>query len=547
VTCGLMILTFHSSRFTTYYKDSLHGCLKSLHQFVHRVFSLSSGISCNWFVMQPFHSWYSRFAERIDASLNRGLEPGRELRLRIRWPLYLLPIMLFNQLVTPHRVWLVTSIMLLALYVLGYFWARSLTRSVGLSRNRLGTILVAGDSFTEEFVLTNGGYFPLVWTEFVDGSDLPGYNPSRVVGAGAGSTVRWKTSVECERRGLYRLGPHQLNFGDPFGLFAVTVDFSETDALLIYPRVVQLPRLALPRGNANGSDRRRRSMQGVQPAASVRDYQIGDSLRYVHWPTSAHRGDLTVKEMELEPSGDVWIVLDLNRAGHSGVGAEGTLEYSIVVAASLAAALLDSGEQRAVGLLAASGSAQTDGGSGDNDSADHVVLLSPQRGRAQLWQVLSTLAPVEPSDVSLAQLLRQSAPALGRRRSLVVITPQLDAGMPDEADGMLNDWTAELLHLQALGLHSSALLIVPHAERQADHVEARVGIDADVVGIGDVEDLHAVHTELHALLNRLDVPAEMLSVDVTLPPLLTYRRKRTVAVSTPTGGVVMREIEEEVG
>ena len=32
-----------------------------------------------------------------------------------------------------------------------------------------------------------------------------------------------------------------------------------------------------------------------------------------------------------------------------------------------------------------------------------------------------------------------------------------------------------------------------------------------------------------------------------LPPLLTYRRKRTVTVSTPTGGVIVREIEEEVG
>ncbi len=314
--------------------------------------------------MQPFRSWYNRFTAGLDSLLNRGLAPGRTLYLRLRWPLYLLPILLISQLLTPHPVFLILSITLLMFYVLGYFWTHSLAASVDVTRTRVGTILVAGDSLTEEFEIANRSRFPLVWVEFVDTSDLPGYNPSRVVGAGALSQVRWKTSVECERRGLYRLGPHRLHFADLFGLFAATVDFAESDMLLIYPRVVQLPAIAMPRGNAAGADRRRRSMQGVQPAASVRDYQIGDSLRYIHWPTSAHRGDLTVKEMELEPSGDVWIVLDLDRTGHSGEGAESTLEYAVVVAASLAAALLDSGEQRAVGLLAASGSSSSGTGSG---------------------------------------------------------------------------------------------------------------------------------------------------------------------------------------
>jgi uncharacterized protein (DUF58 family) len=548
--------------------------------------------------MQPFRSWYVRFSARLDSLLNRRLAPGRKVRLRLRWPLYLLPIFLFSQIVTPHPVWLILSITLIGFYTLGYLWTRALATEVTLSRSRVGTILVAGDSFSEEFTLANASRYPLVWAEFVDASDLPGYDPSRIVASGAVSSLRWKTDVECERRGLYRIGPHRLNFGDLFGLFSATVDFPDTDMLLIYPRVVQLPRIAMPRGNAAGSDRRRRSMQGIQPAASVRDYQVGDSLRHIHWPTSAHRGDLAVKEMELEPSGDVWIVLDLNRRAHSGQGAESTLEYAIIVAASLAAALLDTGEQRAVGLLAASGPASTDrvstignkepteiesdGGSDGQDSQDsRVVLLTPQRGRAQLWRVLSALAPVELSDVPIARLLRQSASVLGRRRSLVVVTPDLSGkvgfggglavhtngkssngsiddepgsqfGAPEEnepveLDGVDEgeDWAAELLHLQALGLHSSALLITAHVDGAGDHLEASQAASpaADGPSQSNVQD----HAELRALLNRLDVPAELLAVDTTLPPLLTYRRTRKDIVSTPTGGVVVREIEEEVG
>ncbi len=359
----------------------------------------------------------------------------------------------------------------------------------------------------------------------------------------------------------------------------------------------------MPRGNAAGSDRRRRSMHGVQPAASVRDYQIGDSLRYIHWPKSAHRGDLAVKEMELEPSGDVWIVLDLNRQAHSGQGAESTLEYAIVVAASLAAALLDSSEQRVVGLLAASGmaSSETLSGAGANQFGDLasdgassgssyggsnredslVVLLTPQRGRAQLWRILSALAPVELSSVPLAQLLRQSASALGRRRSMVVVTPDLSgevgpSKVPDgqaaggQTTGPINDrvngefsdeieeqagaidevgedadWAAELLHLQALGLHSSALLITPHVDSPDDILDGSQKPASMPEGRSQrsVEE----HAALRALLNRLDVPAELLAVDSTLPPLLTYRRTRQDIVSTPTGGVIVREIEEDVG
>ena len=125
---------------------------------------------------------------------------------------------------------------------------------------------------------------------------------------------------------------------------------------------------------------------------------------------------------------------------HSGVGAESTLETAIVTAASLTAALLEGGEQRAVGLLAVSGRTDDRAGNGSNRSGqtnvqrtipgalnqnslgEDALLVPPLPGRAQLWRVLSALAPVEPSDVSLAQVLHQSGPALGRRRSLVVIT-----------------------------------------------------------------------------------------------------------------------------
>jgi uncharacterized protein (DUF58 family) len=266
---------------------------------------------------------------------------------------------------------------------------------------------------------------------------------------------------------------------------------------------------------------------GELPGASVREYRQGDSLRHIHWRSSAHRGDLTVRELELEPAGDVWLVLDLHDAVHSGQGDASTFEYAIMVAASAAAALLDGAEQRAVGLLAVSGGAAgPENGTGDGalddsaggDQAD-VVRIPPQPGRAQLWRIMAALAPVRPTRVSLARLLHQNSDTLGRRRSLIIITPQPPT---DTTAEQAPSWLPGLLQIQAAGLRASTLLVSQDADRAL----------ADVA---------------RTTLAQLDVPTQVLSVSAQLPPLVTYRRKRTVYRSTPTGGVVVQEIEEEVG
>ncbi len=431
---------------------------------------------------------------------SRKLPAATTIELQIGWPLLLLPFLLFGQLVTPHPVWIVLLVTIAALYAIGYAWVREQVQGVRFTRRRAGAILVAGDQLHEEFAVVNAGGLPLLWAAFVDASDLPGYAPGIVVACGANQDYRWRTTVECARRGLFRLGPHRLELGDPFGLFRATQHTADFETVLIYPRVVQLPEVALPRGGADAHARRRRSMMGTRPAASVRDYAAGDSMRLVHWPTTAHRGRLTVKELEQEPSGDVWIVLDLDAAVQQGQGAEGTLEYGVMLAASMAAAMVSGADRRAVGLLAASG--------------DAVVSLAPQPGQAQLWAIMAALAPARPSATPLHDLLRRSLPLLGRRHTLVVITPATGDSAPL--------WIAELVRAGGQGLFSSVLAVA--APTHAEAAEAAL-----------------------TLLAQLDIPHQLLRTDVRLRAALTYRRTRKVIRTTPTGGAFTVEVEEEVG
>lgn len=461
-------------------------------------------------------SWWSGgWRGVVRRVLNRGLPERSEVRVRIGWPLLLLPVVLLNQLFAPHPVWVVLAVTLTGLYALGYFWVRGLAPAVTVQRHRLSSILVAGDLLQEEFELHNDGPIPVLWAEFVDDSDLPGYAAGRVVACGPRAFYRWRMEVECGRRGVFRLGPHALHMQDPFGLFAVRIDFPHSDMVLIYPRVVRLPRLALPHGNTQGTDRRRRPLHGVQPAATVTEYHPGDSLRHIHWRSSAHRGRLMVTELETEPSGDVWIVLDLYQGVHTGEGASSTLEYGVILAASLAAELLAVSDRRAVGLLAAGGA---------SDAAEvTTTLLVPQAGQAQLWRIMAALARIQAGDVRLAELLAGSRTSLGRRGSVVVITAQFGV------DGHGN-WPAELLHLKGIGLESSVVLIAPSADAGGapEAIQARIGAT-------------------QVVLARADIPATVVEAGSPLQSALRFRRTRTVTRSTPTGGVVTYEVEEEVG
>ena len=44
----------------------------------------------------------------------------------------------------------------------------------------------------------------------------------------------------------------------------------------------------------------------------MREYRPGDAFNRIHWPTTARTNRLMVREFELDPTVDVWIVLDLH-------------------------------------------------------------------------------------------------------------------------------------------------------------------------------------------------------------------------------------------
>jgi uncharacterized protein (DUF58 family) len=152
----------------------------------------------------------------------------------------------------------------------------------------------------------------------------------------------------------------------------------------------------------------------------------GDPYKRIHWRSTAHRStaereQLDVKEFDPEPLADVWLVLDLAAKVQVGRGLNSTEESAVTVAASLAQQLLRG--QRRVGLAARGAQA---------------VVIEPQRGEAQLWNLLGALAEARASGaLPLDQVLARIEPSIHRGMSCAIITPSTDIRWPDALPPLL--------------------------------------------------------------------------------------------------------------
>lgn len=245
-------------------------------------------------------------------------------------------------------------------------------------------------------------------------------------------------------RGRYALEAAVAVVEDPFGLDRVELPLPRQEALVVYPRLVELDRLFTETGS-HAREGRRLLLQ--RPSGfdlhSVRDYVEGDSLRKVHWPTTARRGHLMVKELEDSPRDELAVVLDASRDAVVGesfdvqVRAVGSILQAYARRGRRAALVVGSartevqrvhGEgdwRRALELLAAAEADGVDGG---------VQLLVGDRNPAtRALELVVVTARLEPALVE--RLMQRSA---ARRSTAVVwIDSASFAGRPRQEPALL--------------------------------------------------------------------------------------------------------------
>jgi uncharacterized protein (DUF58 family) len=237
-------------------------------------------------------------------------------------------------------------------------------------------------------------------------------------------------------RGRYTFEAAEVVIEDPFGLQRITVPLGESAVLVVYPRLAELDRLFSETGARSHEGRR---MLLRRPSGfdfhGVREYEEGESLRRVHWRSTARRGQLMVKELEDAPRDETAVVLDADAAAVAGVPPDSSFDVQVRAAGSVLRAHARRG-RRAVLVVGS-------------------VLRESQRVASSDgdWRrALDLLAGLEPSaGGSVAPLLVEDASPAGRSLDVTVVTSRLESRLVER-----------LVHL-ALGRRRVAVVYVDAA------------------------------------------------------------------------------------
>jgi uncharacterized protein (DUF58 family) len=205
--------------------------------------------------------------------------------------------------------------------------------------------------------------------------------------------VNFQCHLNALRRGVHRLGKAELKVGDLFGFYSRAADTASAIEVIVYPRLVSLNPVRLPRRELFGIPGAKSPIEDPVYVYGTRQYQSGRPARYIHWKASARLPQLQEKICEPAVQEKVLLIVAVDHFIENQAHAD--FEKTLEVAASAAVYFDRAGF--AVGLV-------TNGVLNGGGSA----VLPIGRGTRQVPKILETLARLQMTpSADLGDILRR--------------------------------------------------------------------------------------------------------------------------------------------
>ena len=158
----------------------------------------------------------------------------------------------------------------------------------------------------------------------------------------------------------------------------------------------------------------------------IREYRPGDSMRHVHWASTARVGAMMVREFEQEQTRRLAIVVDASRDAEPGPDGFTPLDRACSAAASVALAAVAHGHGARVVTR------------GNEDGVVEVLAGADER---ELLEHLAVLAPAD-QPTSFVEVLGAAAGSLRGVETTVLVFPTWDAHDPSSLSAAVGSLTA---------------------------------------------------------------------------------------------------------
>jgi uncharacterized protein (DUF58 family) len=344
---------------------------------------------------------------------------------------------LFIGLLTHQGPIILIAASLALVEILTITWERYGLSRVSYQRKLSASRLFCGEEVQLEVEISNRKPLPLPWIEIEDeipehislltGKASPSSSPGRMEITHL-FPLMWYEKVtrryrfSCPRRGFYSLGPARIITGDLLGLAASETKYLKSDELIIFPKIVPLEDLGIPSAHLSGEVlTRKRVFEDPILTIGTREYQSGDSLKRIHWKSSARTGQLQTRIFEPSTTMDMGIFLDVRTTKPPMFGTIPQLtELGIIAAASMCYHSILKGFR--VGLYVNEWRYQ----------AREAIAIPPSLHPDQLPQILENLAKIDPApneSMPMAALVLREGTSLPWGSTVVVISAMPTEGL----------------------------------------------------------------------------------------------------------------------
>lgn len=366
------------------------------------------------------------------------IETDEALLKNRRFWYYLAAALFLLTLVTQQPLAFVATIFTLVIGFVPEQWYRHAMRHLVIRQQVNHRHIFFGEEVTLSISIENQKLLPLPWLQVEDA-----ISPPLSVLSKQGATrlqdifqdtlistwllwsfqrVTRRYRLRCHSRGFHVFGPLRLRSSDPFGWIEGELSVPSSETLMVYPLIAPLETLGLPPLHPMGDFvSQRQLLEDPLWFAGVREYEIGDDPRRIHWKATARAGELRSKLYEPTALRRLLILLDTWNYSPEWLGIDIDIqEFCITVAGSIAVWAMSEGYM--VGLLTNSSMVtgviaqeenqqaapvltpeQMTGPQTAKKNADHTRISPPgisipfAREHGQYERILSTLACLVPN------------------------------------------------------------------------------------------------------------------------------------------------------